>query len=146
MITVGRQRSFDERRVLASAATAFTDLGYEATSVDDLLQATGLHRGSLYQAFGSKRGLFLSALRSQLAAPAGTETATSDLGVEAADLANESLLDLLLIATLELAPRDDEVRDLIARAITECIAPDHAALVLGRRLLARAHIAPAQPD
>ena len=157
---MGRLRSFDEHTVVAAASTAFIDLGYEATSVDDLLQATGLHRGSLYQAFGSKRGLFLAALRAHLPAPTETRKATSHPGGEEADPADAptshrarsstnpdeaALLDLLLVATLELAPRDEEVRALVARALTQQTGPEPAALLLGRRLLARAHIAPTKP-
>jgi TetR/AcrR family transcriptional regulator, transcriptional repressor for nem operon len=36
--------------------------GYEATSIDDLVQAKGMGRGSLYGTFGDKRQLFLAAL------------------------------------------------------------------------------------
>ena len=36
--------------------------GYEGTSMADLLAATGLHKGSLYQAFGDKHSLFVRAL------------------------------------------------------------------------------------
>lgn len=41
----------------------FWDKGYAATSLDDLLQASGLGKGSLYGAFGDKHTLFLRALR-----------------------------------------------------------------------------------
>ena len=159
MVDMGRLRSFDEHTVVAAASTAFTDLGYEATSVEDLLLVTGLHRGSLYQAFGSKRGLFLAALRAHLPASTGPGLATSDPAGEEAettdattsdpagssiDSADATLLDLLLVAALELAPRDEEVRALVARALNQQTEPEHAALLLGRRLLARAHIAPDQ--
>ncbi len=40
----------------------FWERGYEATSIDDLLKATGINRGSLYGTFGDKRRLFLAAL------------------------------------------------------------------------------------
>jgi len=40
----------------------FWSNGYHGTSLPDLLEATGLSRGSLYSAFGDKRGLFLLAL------------------------------------------------------------------------------------
>ena len=42
---------------------AFWDKGFEATSMADLCTCTGLHKGSLYQAFGDKHKLFMDALR-----------------------------------------------------------------------------------
>jgi TetR/AcrR family transcriptional repressor of nem operon len=41
---------------------AFIRWSYEATSIDDLVEATGINRGSLYGTFGDKRRLFLTAL------------------------------------------------------------------------------------
>jgi TetR/AcrR family transcriptional repressor of nem operon len=58
----GRPREFDEDKVLAAVANAFWQRGYHATSIDDLCHATGLLRGSLYGAYGDKRGIFLAAL------------------------------------------------------------------------------------
>ncbi len=40
----------------------FWEKGYEATSIRDLLKATGISSSSLYEAFGDKRGIFLAAL------------------------------------------------------------------------------------
>ena len=45
---------------------AFWARGYEATSMTDLIAATGLHKGSLYQAFGDKHSLFVGALKRYL--------------------------------------------------------------------------------
>jgi len=42
---------------------AFWAKGFEATSMADLCSCTGLHKGSLYQAFGDKHTLFMSALK-----------------------------------------------------------------------------------
>lgn len=112
------------------SASVFLRQGYEGTSIDDLLAATGLHRGSLYKAFASKRGLFLAAL---------TRTLPDLAGGQAAD-AGDDALDLLLVALLELAPRDPEVRALCAAALAH-LSPDQAADLLGQRLLARAHLA-----
>lgn len=42
---------------------AFWAKGYEATSMSDLCKCTGLHKGSLYQAFGGKHSLFMTALK-----------------------------------------------------------------------------------
>ncbi|ACG79828.1 transcriptional regulator, TetR family [Phenylobacterium zucineum HLK1] len=58
----GRPRSFDPDAVLEKARAVFWNLGYAATSLDDLAAATGLNRPSLYAAFGDKRALYLAAL------------------------------------------------------------------------------------
>jgi TetR/AcrR family transcriptional repressor of nem operon len=59
---MARPREFDSNSALESAMHVFWAKGYEATSLDDLCEATGLGRSSLYAAFGDKRGLYLSAL------------------------------------------------------------------------------------
>jgi AcrR family transcriptional regulator len=58
----GRPREFDTDAVLDRAIGVFSARGYHATSVGDLTEATGLASGSLYKAFGDKRGVFLAAL------------------------------------------------------------------------------------
>ena len=63
---VGRPRQFDEGEVLDAAMQAFWANGYEATSMADLMSVTGLHKGSLYQAFGDKHRLFVASLRNGL--------------------------------------------------------------------------------
>jgi TetR/AcrR family transcriptional regulator, transcriptional repressor for nem operon len=55
---MARPREFDEVTVLRAALGCFWAKGYEATSVEDLVQATGLSRASLYGAFGDKERLF----------------------------------------------------------------------------------------
>ena len=42
---------------------AFWAKGFEATSMADLCTCTGMHKGSLYQAFGDKHQLFMDALK-----------------------------------------------------------------------------------
>jgi len=61
--SVGRPREFDDEAALEAAMDAFWAKGYEATSMADLCACTGLHKGSLYQAFGDKHTLFMDALR-----------------------------------------------------------------------------------
>ncbi len=63
---VGRPREFDPEIALDAAMQAFWAKGYEATSLSDLMEATGLHKGSLYQAFGDKHSLFIQALKRYL--------------------------------------------------------------------------------
>jgi TetR/AcrR family transcriptional regulator, transcriptional repressor for nem operon len=55
-------KQFDRDEVLDRAVVVFWTRGYEATSIDDLVEATGINRGSLYGTFGDKRRLFLAAL------------------------------------------------------------------------------------
>lgn len=55
---MGRPRSFDEAVVVSRAMEAFWTHGYAATSPAQLADATGIAKGSLYNAFTSKRALF----------------------------------------------------------------------------------------
>ncbi|MBS7698861.1 TetR/AcrR family transcriptional regulator [Chelatococcus sp. YT9] len=52
-------RQFDEEKLLQQAEGVFRAKGFEATSMTDLAEATGVQRGSLYNAYGDKEELFL---------------------------------------------------------------------------------------
>jgi len=56
---MARPREFDVNAALERAMDVFWSKGYEATSLDDLCEATGLSRSSLYATFGNKRDLLL---------------------------------------------------------------------------------------
>jgi TetR/AcrR family transcriptional repressor of nem operon len=58
-----RPREFGTEQVLEAAMQQFWERGYRATSVDDLVRATGVKPGSLYGAFrGGKHELLLGSL------------------------------------------------------------------------------------
>ena len=59
---MARPPTFRREDVLERAMHTFWAQGYAATSVDDLVRATGLVRASLYHAFGNKHGLYMEAL------------------------------------------------------------------------------------
>ncbi|MGV4929343.1 TetR/AcrR family transcriptional regulator [Streptomyces sp. BHT-5-2] len=59
---MARPRKFDEGRAVDAAMEAFWAAGYEATSTQDLCDATGLGRSSIYNTFKSKHDLFERAL------------------------------------------------------------------------------------
>lgn len=56
-------KQFDVDEVLEKAMLAFWERGYEATSMQDLVNCTGVHRGSLYATYQDKHSLFVGALR-----------------------------------------------------------------------------------
>src|ERR1044071_6181888 len=60
----GRPRAYEPDVALARALDAFWEGGYSGTSLDQLVEATGMNRPSLYAAFGDKQALYLKALRS----------------------------------------------------------------------------------
>lgn len=59
---MARTREFDPDDALAKAMLVFWAKGYFDTSVEDLVDATGVSRYGLYGEFKSKEGLFLAVL------------------------------------------------------------------------------------
>ncbi|MEU4150788.1 helix-turn-helix domain-containing protein [Streptomyces sp. NPDC026659] len=121
---MGRPRGFDEAEVIRRAAALFSVRAYDGTSIDDLVAHLGVHRNSLYKTFGSKRGLYLAALRwsvehlftpfaDRLAEQAGVRGAIEEA---LAGPGAENGVDLLLMAAIERAPVDAEVGELVATA------------------------------
>src|SRR5688500_9046878 len=93
----GRPRSFDPDAVLDKARAVFWNLGYAATSLDDLAVATGLNRPSLYAAFGDKHGLSLAALeRSRV------EATTALAAALTAEAPLRRLLGMILDRTVDI--------------------------------------------
>src|SRR3954452_1582669 len=116
----------------------FWDRGYHATSLADLTAATGLHKGSLYGAFGDKHRLFLAALRrygaqnlaqmdADLADPSPLAGLRRDLRRQADQAAGVASVRGCLMANsaLELLPADAEVAAVVTahhRAVTDRLA------------------------
>jgi AcrR family transcriptional regulator len=115
---MARPRNFDEVDVIARAAAVFGRLGYNACSIDDLVEATALQRGSLYKAFASKRGLFEKVLARALVGEWYRDPA---------------VLDLLITALRELAPTDLPIAALCRDALHAY--GEGAAELIGARLL-----------
>lgn len=63
---LGRPRLFDEEAVLASLTALFWRQGYNQTSMTDMVNASGVHKPSLYRTFGTKEELFATVLRRYL--------------------------------------------------------------------------------
>lgn len=60
--TRGRPRSFDRDKVLCRATKVFWTRGYDAASIEELTEALGIKRSSLYHEFGGKEALFLASV------------------------------------------------------------------------------------
>ncbi len=164
---MGRPRTFSEPDVVASASAVFARRGFAATSVDDLVRATGVGRASLYGAFGSKDGLFQRCLSGALAAlapgPSGPSgPADPAAGADPADpadragalgpgFASDPAAGTDSAATPDSASRASRLGgsdtadplDLVLVALME-LAPDDAALAADiGRALRRARVGPA---
>lgn len=127
------QKQFDDAEVLEKAMQAFWARGYEATSIQDLVDCMGLNRGSIYAAFGDKRSLFLKALqhyethhrRSWLETLQARHTPRAAIlsvfeGAIGAALLDRSRSGCFLVNTaIELSPHDREVADSVAAGLRE---------------------------
>ncbi len=122
--SMARPRQFDADDVVDRSMREFWGRGYRDTSVDDLVAATGLQPGSLYNAFpGGKRSLFLKALDrySRLVVPAKLGALESpDAGLAELRAYFDGLVEdlltpegrmgcLMVNSTIELAAEDSEV-------------------------------------
>jgi TetR/AcrR family transcriptional repressor of nem operon len=59
---MSRTIDFDKDEILSKAMNVFWNKGYESTSMKDLMDATGLLKGSIYNTFDSKENLFVLCL------------------------------------------------------------------------------------
>ncbi|MBV6646436.1 MAG: TetR/AcrR family transcriptional regulator [Cyclobacteriaceae bacterium] len=58
-----KKEAFDREEVLEKATKVFWVKGYHATSVQDLVDATGLNRSSIYNSFTDKLSLFFEVIK-----------------------------------------------------------------------------------
>jgi len=128
---MARPKAFNEEDVIDKAVKIFWANGYEATSMQELVDAMGIQRGSLYAAFGSKQQLFLKSLKRY------SVTVVSKLleileskpsAVESIELFFSQLVEHLLTAgelrsclvtnsAIERGLRDEETRQLVLKLL-----------------------------
>jgi TetR/AcrR family transcriptional repressor of nem operon len=125
---VGRPRKFCEEQALESAMELFWEKGYEATSLADLMAATGLHKGSIYQAFGDKHNLFILALKQYMNETFRELRKAAEQADSAIDAIKLALFQIIKMAlsreeckrgclamntVVEKAPHDPEIRKVL---------------------------------
>ena len=127
-----RPREFDEEVVLDAATQRFWKNGYEATSVRDVAEEMGLTGASLYNAFGDKRALYRLVLdRYAKGSIAECEKALGGntppklaikkfFDATVTDLLNDAQHKgcLVVNTSLELAPHDEEFREVVKGVFT----------------------------
>ena len=126
------EKQFDVDRARQSAMSAFWTHGYENTSMQDLLDAMGIQRGSFYDTFKSKRDVLLAALGAyddgrretfrklaQGHSPKQTIEALFRGVLAEAKSASGRRGCFLVNSALELAPRDADVAKIVNRAFAE---------------------------
>ena len=128
---MARPREFDEARVKEALMKVFWEKGYEATSMQDLVDATGLLKGSLYGAFGGKQALYMIALahydhtriQGGIDMLNGEGSATEkvarlfDAVIEAAKTGLFAGGCLLCNASIEMAPVDTKIKNSVRSTI-----------------------------
>jgi len=140
---MGRMPSFERTAVVDAARDVFWRRGYAETGIAELEDATGLTRSSIYNAFGSKRGLFDAVLAAYLddvvrtrlrplggGDPGALEAYVAEMidGI-AADSPRARLGCLLLNAgSSPLATDDAEVRTLVSEYAAEMRSAIRAAV------------------
>lgn len=126
------EKQYDRIEVLENATHAFWKHGYEATSIADLVEKTGLSRGSLYDAFDGKRGLFLECLtyydrhhRSDFLDEVAQDRRPRDAIVAVFEVAARPAKQtglppgcLIVNSALEVSPHDPEVRMLVNQSLS----------------------------
>lgn len=128
-----RPRAFNETEALDAAMACFWQRGYQATTVRDLTNAMGLAAPSLYNAFGDKRRLYLTALdryaaevmRCRLAELSAAYPPRAAIAELFRSLIERSLAEsrrrgcMIINAALEVAPYDPVVRRAVAGHLGE---------------------------
>lgn len=126
------EKSFDVETILERAMHAFWARGYEATSMRELVEQTGVNRASLYATYGDKHDLFVAALRRydermrcmlEAGIAAGQDPRAAIRGVFETFMADVREGSgnrgcFLTNTALELAPHDPEVASIVASAQT----------------------------
>jgi TetR/AcrR family transcriptional regulator, transcriptional repressor for nem operon len=156
---LARPREFDDVAAVRSMTLIFWERGYQATSIHDLEDATGLTVGSLYKAFGSKREIFSKCVelymqeQSYLAILIKNEDKplivalcnVMDAAIESADPANGRASGCLITNhASELTHLEPELKRIAAQQLTDV---QSELLVRVRRAQANGEIADRQrPD
>ena len=126
---MARTKDFDEKEVLEKAIHLFWLKGYNATSMQDLIDELGISRSSLYDTYGDKHTLYIKALESYQSTASGKVCQIVGSSLPAKQtikqllefISSELLGDqkhkgcFMVNAEVEVAPHDKEVSQMICQ-------------------------------
>ena len=124
---MARTKDFDENEVMTRAMELFWLKGYNATSMQDLVDGLGISRSSLYDTYGDKHSLFIRSLENYEAIAGGKIAGIVD-NAPSAKAAVRSMLEyitdelladrehkgcFLVNVAVEVASQDKEVSNIV---------------------------------
>ena len=126
-----RPKEFNPDDAIEKAMQVFWHKGFEATSMEDLLTAMDLNRGSLYDTFGDKRQLFLKVLDRYCTTFVGSKFSLLDQpgpalqtlrrfisGMIEGSLADPQRRGCLIANTvMELSPHEQDIAEKVCQAM-----------------------------
>ena len=119
MTPVGRPREFDADLALDRALELFWRNGYEGASINEIAQAMGVSKPSLYAAFGDKESLYLRAL-----ARYGERQRSVHARVLEAEPEARRAVELLMLSAVEaLADPETPGGCMVVTGTTSCASP-----------------------
>jgi AcrR family transcriptional regulator len=119
-------KQFNEEQALERAMHVFWQRGYGATSMQELAQATGVLRGSLYHAYGDKQKIFLLAFARYQ--HQYLETVRKHLQQDDAETALRAYFAYVISSMSEPVPQLDETPSRTRGCLTTKIATDETAM------------------
>ncbi|MEN4832756.1 MULTISPECIES: TetR/AcrR family transcriptional regulator [Pantoea] len=144
--SAGRPREFDPDVFLNTALNCFWQNGYQATSMADLMKASGLASASIYKLYPDKRAIYLAALQRYMdEGTLRTKKRTAEMSPEAALRETLEFAAQLssapagergcftIAAASELLPGDEEVKAKVSAKFKNIINELECILLRGQQ-------------
>ncbi len=144
---MARTKEFDKEQVLKKAMDLFWAKGYNATSMQDLVDGLGISRSSMYDTFGDKEALFCAALSSykthQSASicdaftniPSPLQAIKAIFGGILTGIVNDDAKGCFLVnAATELSTNNEKVKGLICQNTDEVVNTLTIGITKGQKL------------
>ena len=126
-----RPKEYSREEVLDAATELFWEKGYEGTSMNEMVEQTGLNKHSMYNEFGDKEGLFLDCLEhysNESTKPLGNILTKKPLGLSNIEAFFNNRVEyatsrkfkgcLLLSSAIEKEILSDKINDKIQKMLT----------------------------